>query len=384
MKSASVLFLITLLVVFIVQVNYFKISSFGDSDKWVQRAQNLSDDILTTPIRINLKDNNDNFRYGGHPGTTIILPAAFAYKLGADPQKSLTNTVAFLNAILIAAIATVCFKLRPQSPWYLTVAPFLAIHPLYFYGTPTNIVIAPTIALLSLLALSIYEHRNKPTLKPYMISFAAVAGFALATRLPITILIAAPLISFVSAYVKARKTLIIIFITVLTGFILNTFLWLIPGEFITTIILRTASHIAHIGTPGLVYTPSQFIYYSPIAFVAFLFISVLLFLPSYKPPVTRSFILTFLLITGTALAVFIGSSFKTLRYLYPIIFTWNVLFPLFLLHATKYFDFSFLHSQKKQTRALAITRLFIITFIILSFGYLTFYNLFFPGSQGLI
>lgn len=383
-KSAFVLFLTTLLITFIIQVSYFQTTTLGDNGKWVQRVQNLSDDILRNPIHIDFKDSNNNFRYGAHPGTSILLPAALFYRLGADPQKSLNNTIALLNAILIAAITLTCFKLRPKSPWYIVAGTILAIHPLYFYGTPVNVVIGPIIALLSLLALSIYENRNKPALQSNIISFAVVAGFGLATRLPITVLIAAPLISYISAYIKARKVLLIILITALTGFILNPFLWLIPGEFITTIILRTASHITLNGGPLDAYSPSQFLYYSPITFIAFIFISALLFLPSYKLPVSRPFLLTLLLITGTVIAILSGSNYKTLRYLYPVIFTWDVLFPLFLLHATKHFDFSFIHSSQGQTKALVITRIVIITIVVLSFAYLSFYNLSYSDSQGTI
>ena len=384
MKSTSILFLAALLVAFLIQVNYYQAVSLGDNDKWVQRVQNLSDDILRAPIHIDFKDSDDNYRYGAHPGTSILLPAAIAYRLGIDPQKSLTNTIALLNAILIAAVTLTCYKLRPKSLWYITAGVILSIHPLYFYGTPANVVIAPTIVLLSLLALSIYENRNKSTLNPYIISFALIVGFGLATRLPITVFIAAPLTSFVSAYIKIKKTLLIGLIAGLTGFALNPFLWLIPSEFISILILRTSSHITFTGTPGLAYTPSHFIFYSPIASIAIIFISVLLLLPSYKPPISLPFMLTILLITGAVAAVFTGSSYKTLRYFYPVIFIWDILFPLFLLHATKHFNFSFLNSPQKQTGATIISKLVIVAIIILSFVYLTIYNFSFSGSQGLI
>jgi|GEM_PF-3359778 4-amino-4-deoxy-L-arabinose transferase-like glycosyltransferase len=385
MKSKLVIFFATFLVAFIIQTSYYQAIYLGDNDLWVQRLQNLSDDILRAPVHIDFKDSDDKFRYGAHPGTSIILPAAIFYRLGADPQKSLINTVALLNAFLIATTTLVCFKLRPKSPWYISTGIILSIHPLYFYGSPINVIIATATALMFLLALSIYENRNKPTLKYYLISFAAATGLGLATRLPITVIIAAPLFSFISAYINVKKVILTILIALFTAFILNPFLWLIPIEYMSTIILRTATHVVHVGIQVVAYTPALLIYYSPITPIAITFISILLFLPSYKPPVSRPFLITLILITGLVMSILFGSGFKTLRYLYPIIFTWDILFPLFLLHSTKHFDFSFLRSPQKQAKALFFTRLIVLTIIILSFSYLTCYNLSFPNTnQGLI
>src|SRR3989338_1033458 len=384
MPNQSTFFLAVLLVSFVVQVSYYHTISLADDVKWVERVKNLSHDILQLPIHIDFKDNHDNFRYGGHPGTSILLQAAIAFRLGAHPQYSLLATIAFINALVIASIVLTCHTLRPYSSWWLIAGFIVTIHPLYFYGTPTNVVIGPTIALLFLLALLVYEKRSRPlyTRLAWFISF--IIGLGLSTRLPDTTFIAVPLIVFMSAYISFQHLLLIVAASIFFAILFNPFFWFIPIEYIKTIILSTASHIVDTGSPGFQLTPLWVLYYTPLTTIS-IFLAVLSFICNRKKiPVSAPFLLTLFLITAATSSLFLSAKSQTLRYLYPLIFTWDILLPLFLLRLSDQIHFPFITNVRYLTLARQLTRLFIVSAIVFGFSFLAIYNLILPGFQGAI
>jgi len=383
MKSIAALFLATFLVSFLVQISYFQTIYFGDNLKWVERVENLSHDIFERPIHIDFKNNQDQFRYGGHPGTTILLPAAIAYRFGADPQTALTTAIVFLTAIATASIVTTCYFLRPSSQWWLAAGFIITIHPLYFYSTPANAVIAPLITLLSLLTYLVFttRHQNKPLPQ---LAFAATLGACLATRIPITIFIGAPLLTFIYPYLPRRRFLTILGGSLITAYLLIPFLWLMPLEFLKIVVLRTSSHLVFTGAPGFSLTPGLFLMYAPLTVISFIMIGLLLIVPRYKPPLDIKYLLVLILITGFTTAIFVAAKFHSLRYFFPVIFIWDILLPLFLLHLSSSFRLDFITSSHAKETVQKIIRVSLIAIVLFSYGYLTLYNIVLPGPQGLI
>lgn len=378
------LFFAIFLVSLLVHFSYFRQITFADYDKWVTRTINLSQDILTLSPHITFYDANQNYRYGSHPGTTFILPAALLYKAGLSGSLSLLFAITFLTSLLTAAITTTCRYLRPHSYWWLVVAIILFIHPLYFYGTPTNVIIGPTIALLFLLALVVYEQR-KHLLSVYLVLFISfIIGLGLSTRLHDTVFIGAPLIASMRAYVSNKRLTLMILASAFFAFILNPFLWFIPIEYLKTVILRTSSHIVYAGSPGFLLTPLWALHYTPLTIISITLAILLFVFVRKKLPVSSPFLLTLLLITAITTGLFLTAKFQTLRYFYPLIFTWDIFLPLFLLRLSDSIRFPFITSLRYTTLARHFTRIVIMAIIVFGFGFLTIYNLILPGSQGLI
>jgi hypothetical protein len=357
---------------------------FADNAKWITRAENLSQDLLTRPVQINFYDENHDFRYGAHPGTTIIMPAALLFKLGLSGQSSLTYSIALLASLLTASIATICLYLRPDSLWWLSAAIIIMIHPLYFYGTPTNVIIGPTIALLFLLALVIYEHRVEIAPLRLLFLFSLVVGFGLSTRLPITVFLAAPLITFIAAYISFKRLLLAVAASVFFAVLFNPFYWFLPLEYIKTIILRTSSHIAYTGAPGFSLTPLWVLYFTPLTVISISVALLTFLLFRQNMPVAPPFLLTLLLVTAATSGLFLSAAFKTLRYFYPLIFIWDILLPLFLLRLSDFIQLPFIIRTDQVKVARQLIRLVVVGVITFSFGFLCVYNLILPGSQGLI
>ena len=383
-KFNTPLFLSVFLVAFLVQSSYFQTMYFVDNDKWINRTINLSQDIFTRPIHLDFYDENHNSRYSSHPGTTFLILSSLLYKSGLSGQASLLFAITFLTSLLAASVAAVCYDLRPFSPWWLVATIILIIHPLYFYSTPTNAIIGPITALLFLLALTVYEKRSLPISLRLTIFISFVVGLGLSTRIHDTIFIAAPLLAFMGAYISTRRLLTMMAASALFAILFNPFYWFAPIEYIKTIILRTSSHIVYTGSPGFQLTPLWVLYYTPLTTIS-IFLAVLSFICNRKKiPVSAPFLLTLFLITAATSSLFLSAKSQTLRYLYPLIFTWDILLPLFLLRLSDQIHFPFITNVRYLTLARQLTRLFIVSAIVFGFSFLAVYNLILPGSAGLI
>lgn len=378
------LFLAIFLVSFLMQSSYFRMMPFIDNDKWVSRTINLSQDIFTRPVHLNFYDENNNPRYSPHPGTTITLLSALLHKSGLSGQASLIFAITLLTSLLAASIASVCHYLRPHSPWWLVAAIIIIIHPLYFYSTPTNAIIGPVTALLFLLALTVYEKRSQPISLSLTSFISFVVGLGLSTRIHDTVFIAAPLFAFIGAYISTRRLLLMMAASALFAILLNPFYWFVPIEFIKGAILRTSSSIIYTGFPGFHLTPLWALYYTPLTIISIVLAVMFFIYARPKLPLSAPFLLTLFLITAATIGLFVSVKSQTLRYLYPLIFTWDILLPLFLLRLSDQIHFPFITNARYLVLARQLTRLFIISAIVFGFGFLTVYNLILPGSTGLI
>ena len=383
-KFNSHLFLAVFFVSFLIHSSYFRLITFADYDKWVARTINLSEDILTPSPQIRFFDVNHEYRYGSHPGTTFLLPAASLYKLGLPGPTSLFLSITFISSFLTASIAAACHHLRPRSPWWLISSIILFIHPLYFYSTPTNAIIGPITALLFLLALVVYEQRKQSLSVGLILFISFIFGLGLSTRLHDTVFIGAPLITFIGAYVRKKHLILMILAAALFAFVLNPFLWFIPLEYLKTAILRTSSHLAYTGMPGFNLTLLWALYYTPLTIISIALAVVSFIFARKKLPVSSPFLLTLFLITAITIGLFRSANFKTLRYFYPLIFTWDIFLPLFLLCLSDNIYFPFISSVRSALYARHLTRLVLMVIVVFGFAFLTAYNLLLPGSQGLI
>lgn len=378
------LFLAIFLVSFLVQSGYFRMMLFIDNEKWVSRTINLSQDVFTRPVHLDFYDENNNPRYSPHPGTTITLISALLYKSGQSGQASLIFAITLLTSFLAASIASVCHYLRPYSPWWLVAAIIIIIHPLYFYSTPTNAIIGPVTALLFLLALTVYEKRSQ-TISLGLISFIAfVIGLGLSTRIHDTVFIAAPLLAFIGAYIGTKRLMFMIVASALFAILFNPFYWFVPIEFIKEAILRTSSSIVYTGFPGFHLTPLWVLYYTPLTIISIVLAIMLFIYARPELPLSSPFLLTLFLITATTLGLFLSVKSQTLRYLYPLIFTWDILLPLFLLRLSDQIQFPFITNVRHLAFTRQLTRLVIVSAIVFGFSLLAAYNLILPGSTGLI
>lgn len=379
------LFWSVFLVAFLVLTAYWQLFVFIDFSRWIDRTLNLANDVFTPPVHLELFDQNDDFRYGPHPGTAIILPAAIFYKLGLSVHSSLLLSITLLVSFLTAAIVATCHYLRPHSIWWLNVAAILCLHPLYYYGTPTNVVFAPIVPLLYLLALVIYEQKTQPLSLRFAIFIAFIIGLGLSVRLHTTLFFAPPLLAFMASYIRPRHRLWqIIAAALFFAFLLNPLYWFIPIQYTVFLVQYVYSHILYTATPGSNLSLLWALYYTPLSVISFILGGLLLVLTPRRLPLPKPFLLTLLLVTVITSVVFVSATAKTLRYFYSLIFLWDILFPLFLLHLVNQVRFPFITSQSSQTLARRLARLFVAGVIIFGYGWLTAYNLLLPGTAGLI
>src|SRR5882724_3384408 len=114
-KLPLVLFVLIFSVILTVQVYTWKTRGGIDVDLWAKGAAQLADGTLPPfwgPIP-------------SHPGTTIIIPAAFLMLFGVPSILALELTSAILTSLCIAIILYLCYLLRPRSLWWIGAAMLL-------------------------------------------------------------------------------------------------------------------------------------------------------------------------------------------------------------------------------------------------------------------
>lgn len=325
MKSEVFFFVAMLVVALLAQGLLFSKIELVDERLWSGRIDTFKWELAGNRL------DPSNRAYPGHPGTTIILIGALLESSGVPAKDSVSWTVAILNALSIALVVLLAKLRAPKSMWWFVAAIILLFNDAYFRASPTNAVMAPLGVAGVLLALWLYENHDHRLVRHGMVLWGVLAGLGLATRWPATVLLYAPLSLLLVWRLGIKKILAVagIGLTVAVG--IDPLLWYRPIERLGVM----AAHLfrsAYLANPLYLHV-ADFVLLSPLAILGLAIAVVIITGEKRLPaPVARDFLLTLLLITGLFALVFLNLDYQSLRYFDPIIFTWEIMLPFFLLH----------------------------------------------------
>lgn len=313
-------FMLLLVFCVLVQAIIWHSTDFTDKRVWTTRTENLATDLyqLSPPVTAH---------YSGHPGMTVLIPAALLHVAGLAAEESLRWSMAFVNGIIVACIFRVARALQPHSVWWLAAGTIVLAQPLHLQASPTNTIMATLTVLIMLLAWYVYT--RPPQLKQYLLFLGIALGAGLATRFVFAGALCLA-IGFLTA-LRFRKKLAFLAIVALVSFVLfDPLLWSDPVTHIVYMLGRADTHFSNIDALTLRY--SDFLLFAPFAIFSLL-TWLLLLVPKLKQyqPIPHSVGWVLFIFTVVITVIYLDAQGKSLRYFYPLIFVWESLLPLFLI-----------------------------------------------------
>lgn len=297
-----------------------------DSGLWANQAQYvLSGD----------QHQFDFMKAYGHPGGPIIEGTVAVHKLsGISYNQAVIVFVVFICSFFIAGICVICFLLNKNNLWWLAAPAILVSNWLYQYGTPPSIVASILISFLCLLTLYIYENKTERQ-NFFLVLWAVVAGASMATRADIGLVSFAVFLFILSKKIGWKKMVSVAGGTILSFAVFDPFMWFMPVRHVNDLLFNFVYHWAD-------FVPKHLDWLSVLSISSITFISVtlsvffLLWLKQKESsPLPPFFAWTLIGMTVFLYAVFLSARFQTERYFLPVIFIWEIFFPLFLFSLIK-------------------------------------------------
>lgn len=319
-----------------------------DEDVWLERIANFTSDIHQQPMAFEQR------YYGGQPGMSLISVAGLLHASGVASRQSLVAVLVAFNAMMLAAIFTLLYHLRPTTYWWLAGG-ILLLHPFYWRSTPTNLLMAPLAVVLFLLALKIYESRPK-SIGPYL-ALGTCIGFGLTNRFIDTLFFALGIAIFLLPLKRKHVGLVVGSALVAAG-IFDPLLLTQPIAHIQFMVGRVAVHYATL--PGTPLSLAAIGLLSPFMPIAIVFSLLYLFFSRRVPtPISKKLLVILLIMSGIMIGSTLTATAASGRYLYPIISLWEVFLPLLLLQLG-------LHSQfLKNARQRPLQLMGVITLLVI-------------------
>lgn len=324
MKSAVRFFCVAFLVAFLAQWGLWRSVNFVDQSFWLEKVEFLKEDIFKAPLVFDAK------RHAAHPGTLVLLPAAVLVKTGlAAADAALRLSLTLINTVVITATVTMARQLYPKSPWWLGVAGVVLFNPIYQNINPLDAVAASLTVLIFLTLWWCLERHRAAFL------LAILLGLAAATRLHIALLLSAPVLGVLAYKDSLRRSALVGLGALITASALIPFWWLSPAAFVQGAVMNQLAYF----TDQTIYLAETYQLSlwelaapSPLA-VFSLLLAVVGLRWKNSSPLPRFFAITLLAGTILILSIFGLSNMQSYRYVFPVIMVWEVLLPLFLLHA---------------------------------------------------
>ena len=289
----------------------------------------------------------------GHPGGPVILGTIAVHHLaGISYETALPVFLTLFNSIVIATIATLCCRLRPDSLWWLPVVGTLSVDKLYAVSTPTSAVAGPLLVLLTLLTLWIVAH--KVVSWRWLAGWSLVAGLAVATRFDIgsitTLCLFAVLTSVLGTTARWRQLAGLAVAAFVVFVICDPYMWYMPVRHVGDLLGKATLHHQTFARNRL--DLGEVASLSSLAFLGLAFT----LLAQAAPGVARNklpavFVGALLALTVALYGIFLSASYQAVHYFIPIVFIWQAFLPLQLFDLITGLRFQSLRTELARSRA---------------------------------
>jgi hypothetical protein len=265
----------------------------------------------------------------GHPGGTLVALGSLLHRcFGAPCPDALIISVSFIVAGGAAASAALCYRLHPQTLWWLSTAIILNFNRLSIYATPPT-ECAMTLVVLIVLAACWRWEQPADRSGAWFFFWGGGMGMLAATRLEIALLVGGPLL-LLSLYRHGRRA----FFPALAGslvcfFLADPYLWFMPGQHLRDLVYKfTLHHDQYRHQVAIQWT--EYLHAFPWALVSIIWTLQLLARRRLTGLVPTPVICLLLGMLATALLAVLSSDFQAVRYFYPLLIVWEILLPLLL------------------------------------------------------
>jgi hypothetical protein len=293
----------------------------------------------------------------GHPGGPVILGTIAVHHLaGISYETALPVFLTLFNSIVIATIATLCYRLRPDSLWWLPVLGTLSIDKLYAVSTPTSAVVGPLLVLLTLLTLRITlripEHGAVSWWQ--LASWSLVAGLAVATRFDIGSITNLFLFGVLATTLRRRQLAVMAVAAFAVFVACDPYMWYMPVQHVGDLMGRVILNYRH-STPASIpatLEPMHVASFSALAFVGMMLsiVGEMKVFPSRRT-IPRQLVLALVPLTVLLYGVYLSARCPAVRYFIPIVFIWQAFLPLQLFDLIAGLRFESLRTEAARARA---------------------------------
>ena len=303
----------------------------------------------------------DPTRAYGHPGGPVILGTiAFHHLAGISYETALPVFLTLFNSIVIAAIATLCCRLRPDSLWWLPVLGTLSIDKLYAVSTPTSAVAGPLLVLLTLVTLRIVEQGEGVVA---VAGWSIVAGLTVATRFDIGSITTAFLFGVLATNLRWRQLAGLVAAVFAVFVVCDPYMCSMPIRHIGDLLGKAALHHQTFSRNRL--DPGEVVSLSSLAFLGLTFTLIVQAVPGVtrkKLPVV--FVWSLIALTVVLYGIFLSASYQAARYFIPIVFTWQVFLPLQLFELIAAIQFPSLRTEATRARARQVCNAVMVILLV--------------------
>ena len=306
----------------------------------------------------------------GHPGGPVILGTIAVHHLaGISYEMALPVFLTLFNSTVIATIAMLCRRLRPDSLWWLPVLGTLSVDKLYAVSTPTSAVVGPLLVLLTLVTLRIVEQESVSW--RWLAGWSLVAGLAVATRFDIgsitTLFLFAVLTSVLGTTSRWRQ-LAGMAVAAFAAFVAcDPYMWYMPVHHVGDLMGRLILNYRH-STPASIpatLEPMHVVSFSALAFVGMM-LSICgetKVLP-YRRTIPRQLVLALVPLTVLLYGVYLSARCPAVRYFIPIVFIWQAFLPLQLFDLIAGLRFQSLRTEAARARARQLCAVLIAVLLV--------------------
>lgn len=350
--SATQRFFLIFALTLVLQTFIWNHAPLTDQAIWARRITTLIPHELTPASIIDQE-------YSSTPGTVTLFLGQVILHTGATPIKSLHISVSLLVALAAASAASIAYSIKPQTWWWAAVAILIAAHPIYLQASPVDAVATPLIAV-SVLVFLWYERRQGAAPLQQDLLLACLLGATLATRLHIAALVFVPALTLLSRIVAWQRIFIITGTMLAVTIALNPYLGYIPGTYLRVGVFgdtlsyvqasvartsitpiqvaviqnlpgATSTHTTTPAQPPLSPSRLLFTFFALLSAgiaASYLFVSPL----AQSSPVSKRFIRALFAISALVVLTLAVTGLYIPRYFFPVVLTWEIFLPLFLLH----------------------------------------------------
>lgn len=306
----------------------------------------------------------------GHPGGPVILGTIAVHHLaGISYETALPVFLTLFNSIVIATIATLCRRLRPDSLWWLPVVGTLSVDKLYAVSTPTSAVVGPLLVLLTLVTLRItlgILEQEKVSWR-WLAGWSIVAGLAVATRFDIgsitTAFLFAVLMSGLGTTLRWRQLAGMAMAAFAVFAICDPYMWHMPVQHVADLLGKAALHHQTFARNRL--DLGEVASLSSLAFLGLAFTLLGQAVPGVpRKKLPAVFVSALLALTVALYGIFLSASYQAARYFIPIVFIWQAFLPLQLFDLISGLRFQSLRTEAARGRARVICAALIVLLLV--------------------